>query len=211
MITPKQSSDFIAASTKGISVIPVLVIDDVSIAGDIAKVLVDAGLPVLEVTLRTANALAVMEAMARVDGAIVAAGTVFNKEQIAQCQLAGAQFLVSPGHTDELIESASDRGIPLLPGVATASEIMRVAEKGFELAKFFPAEVNGGVNALKAFASPFPHVRFCPTGGISTSNMSDYLALPNVSVVGGSWLVTPQDIKNKDWDSIAAKAALVAS
>ena len=209
MITSKQSSDFILDSTKDTRVIPVLVVDDVSIAADLARTLVDAGMPVLEVTLRTPNALQVIEAMAKVDGAIVAAGTVLNEKHISQCKSAGAQFLVSPGHTDALIQCAGIEDMPLLPGAVTASEIMRLSDAGFHLLKFFPAAISGGVNALKAFSAPLPHVQFCPTGGVSEQNMGDYLSLPNVPVVGGSWMVTQQDLHDKNWKMISAKAQAV--
>ncbi|EGG93016.1 4-Hydroxy-2-oxoglutarate aldolase [gamma proteobacterium IMCC1989] len=209
MITSKQSSDFILDSTKDTRVIPVLVVDDVSIAADLARTLVDAGMPVLEVTLRTPNALQVIEAMAKVDGAIVAAGTVLNEKHISQCKSAGAQFLVSPGHTDALIQCAAIEDMPLLPGAVTASEIMRLSDTGFHLLKFFPAAISGGVNALKAFSAPLPHVQFCPTGGVSEQNMGDYLSLPNVPVVGGSWMVTQQDLHDKNWKMISAKAQAV--
>jgi 2-dehydro-3-deoxyphosphogluconate aldolase/(4S)-4-hydroxy-2-oxoglutarate aldolase len=188
----------------------VLVIDDVNIAADLARTLVDAGMPVLEVTLRTPNALQVIEAMAKVDGAIVAAGTVLNEKHISQCNSAGAQFLVSPGHTDALIQCAGTEDMPLLPGAVTASEIMRLSDAGFHLLKFFPAAISGGVNALKAFSAPLPHVQFCPTGGVSEQNMGDYLSLPNVPVVGGSWMVTQQDLHDKNWKMISAKAKAVA-
>ncbi len=209
MLTAKQSSDFIARYSRNLSVIPVLVIDEISVAEDIAKTLVDSGAPVIEVTLRTESALKVIEKMAMVSGAIIAAGTVLNEHQVIQSKSAGAQFIVSPGSTDTLINASGNLGMPLLPGVSTASEIMQLAEKGFELLKFFPAEANGGVNALKALSAPFPSVKFCATGGINAENVKEYLSLHSVSVVGGSWLVTEDDIQTRNWKSIAQKVRLV--
>ncbi|MGH1439367.1 MAG: bifunctional 4-hydroxy-2-oxoglutarate aldolase/2-dehydro-3-deoxy-phosphogluconate aldolase [Cellvibrionaceae bacterium] len=205
MMAPKQSSDFILEKTHSVPVIPVLVMNDVAIAEELARVLVGSGLTILEVTLRTPNAFAVIEAMAKVEGAIVAAGTVLNKQQATRSISSGAQFLVSPGATDALIDSAKIMNIPLLPGVATASEIMCMSEKGFNFLKFFPAEINGGIAALNAFSSPFSNVQFCPTGGVNVNNISDYLSLSNVPVVGGSWLVTQEDLQNKDWNNIEKK------
>ena len=159
----------------------------------------------LEVTLRTPNAFEAIESMAKVDGAIVAAGTVIHSEQVSTCKSAGASFLVSPGYTDSLINSTLKEQMPLLPGAATASEMMALAEHGYHFLKFFPASINGGIPALKAYSSPLPQLRFCPTGGISESNVNDYLTLPNVTCVGGSWLVTQDDLDNKDWKNIRAK------
>lgn len=206
MISAKQASETILNLANGISVIPVIVMDDVSKATDLAKTLVDAGLPILEVTLRTPNALRVIEAMANVDGAIVAAGTVLTKSHVLDVKSAGAEFLVSPGYTPALFAAASEADIPLLPGVATASEVMVLAELGFSFLKFFPASINGGVPALKALGSPLPQVSFCPTGGVNTDNMRDYLSLDNVECVGGSWMVTQEDLMVGDWSSIRRKA-----
>ena len=192
-----------------VKIIPVLVVDDVAIAKDLAAVLVDAGLPVLEVTLRTPNAFSVIEQMADVEGAVVGAGTVLSADHVTRCLDSGAKFLVSPGSTDSLIGAACSAGLPLLPGAATASETMVLFEKGFTFLKFFPAEANGGVNALKALSSPLPGVQFCPTGGVSLQNMNDYLSLANVPVVGGSWLVNNDDVRNRDWKSIASKALAI--
>ncbi len=206
MITAKQASESIMSLADGVSVIPVIVMDDVSIAVDLAETLVGAGLPILEVTLRTPNALRVIEAMAKVDGAIVAAGTVLNSSHVLDAKSAGAEFLVSPGYTPGLFKAAADASMPLLPGVATASEVMVLAEVGFSFLKFFPASINGGVPALKALGSPLPQVSFCPTGGVNTENMHDYLALNNVACVGGSWMVTQKDLQEKNWSSIRQKA-----
>ena len=206
MITAKQASNYILTQGRDVSVIPVLVIDDVSIAVDLAKVLVDAGMPILEVTMRTKEALSAMEKMASVEGAVVAAGTVLSADHVVSAQSAGAQFLVSPGYSESLGQAALARDLPLLPGAATATEVMVLAEKGYELLKFFPAEVNGGVAALNALAGPLPDISFCPTGGISVANVNDYLALKNVEFVGGSWLVTKKDIEEKNWKNIQKKA-----
>jgi len=213
MITPVQSSNAILKSVKanitGTKVIPVLVIDNADHATELAKVLVDAGLPILEVTLRTPAALNAMEKMAKVEGAIVAAGTVLNEQHVHECKSAGAEFLVSPGCTDHLVQSASEADMPLLPGAATASEMMNLSEKGFHFLKFFPAGINGGVAALRSFASPLPQLTFCPTGGVNTENLRHYLDLDNVSCAGGSWLVTKEDLNTKNWKGIAKKAALL--
>ncbi|MGH1441408.1 MAG: bifunctional 4-hydroxy-2-oxoglutarate aldolase/2-dehydro-3-deoxy-phosphogluconate aldolase [Cellvibrionaceae bacterium] len=210
MITPAQSSNTILKSVEtnitSTRVIPVLVIENAEYAADLAKVLVDSGLPILEVTLRTPAALNAMEAMAKVEGAIVAAGTVLNEQHVHECKSAGAEFLVSPGSTNNLIHSSAEADMPLLPGAATASEMMNLAEQGFHFLKFFPADINGGVAALKSFASPLSQLTFCPTGGVNTENLKDYLSLNNVSCAGGSWLVTKDDLKNKDWKGIAKKA-----
>ncbi|MGH1539091.1 MAG: bifunctional 4-hydroxy-2-oxoglutarate aldolase/2-dehydro-3-deoxy-phosphogluconate aldolase [Arenicella sp.] len=206
MITAKQASEFILNDLTGVSVIPVLVVDDYTLAADLAKILVDAGLPILEVTLRTPNALRVIEEMAKVDGAIVAAGTVLNESHVQDAKSAGARFLVSPGYTASLFSTASQADMPLLPGVATASEVMSAADVGFSLVKFFPAQINGGVPALKALGGPLPEMRFCPTGGVNMTNMNEYLALKNVACVGGSWMVTDEDLLTRNWRNIADKA-----
>ncbi|MGH1543556.1 MAG: bifunctional 4-hydroxy-2-oxoglutarate aldolase/2-dehydro-3-deoxy-phosphogluconate aldolase [Arenicella sp.] len=206
MITAQQASTRILQHIEQIDVIPVLVLDDPAVAVDLAKVLVDAGLPVLEVTLRTSNALHVIEKMASVEGAVVAAGTVLNESHVLQAKQAGASFAVSPGYTGSLWTAASQADLPLLPGAATASEMMSLMEIGFSMLKFFPAETNGGIAALKSLGGPLPQMSFCPTGGVNTKNMGGYLELSNVACVGGSWLVTEQDVAQKDWRSIAQKA-----
>jgi 2-dehydro-3-deoxyphosphogluconate aldolase/(4S)-4-hydroxy-2-oxoglutarate aldolase len=170
-------------------VIPVLVIERVEDAVPVARALVAGGLPVLEVTLRTPVALDAIRAMKEVEGAIVGAGTVLGPEQLAQAEEAGAAFAVSPGLTDRLGAAAAGSPIPLLPGVATAGEIMRALDLGFTRLKFFPAVAAGGVAALKGHAAVFGGLRFCPTGGITLETAPDWLALPAVACVGGSWLV----------------------
>jgi len=189
-------------------VIPVLVIERVEDALPIARALVGGGLPVLEVTLRTPAALDAIRAMRAVEGAIVGAGTVLNPRQFEEAAAAGAVFVVSPGLTDPLAAAARGARVPLLPGVATASDIMRALDHGFTRLKFFPATASGGVPALKGFGAVFGGVRFCPTGGITAETAPDWLALPSVACVGGSWLVPPGAV---DPHAIRARAKAAAS
>ena len=170
-------------------VIPVLVVKDVAHGLPIAQALVKGGLPVLEVTLRTEAALDVIREMSKVEGAFVGAGTVLNEKQLDQAIEAGAKFIVSPGLTTPLAEAAIERGIPFLPGIATAADIMRGLDLGLDRFKFFPAETSGGIKALKALAAPFYQCRFCPTGGITVETAPDWLAVDPVLCVGGSWVV----------------------
>ena len=170
-------------------VIPVLVLDGDHDPAELAAVLVNSGLPVIEVTLRTASALDAIRSMSQVPGAIVGAGTVLDEAQLAQAIDAGSRFIVSPGLTHPLVLAARDTGIPFLPGVATASDIMRGLDLGLDRFKFFPAEAAGGIAALKALSAPFARARFCPTGGITAETAGNWLALPSVACVGGSWIV----------------------
>lgn len=170
-------------------VIPVLVIDDVAHARPIAQALVAGGLCVLEVTLRTAAALDVIAEMKKVPGAIVGAGTVVDIPGLESAIAAGAEFIVSPGLTDNLGKAAIASGIPFLPGIASAGDIMRGLDLGLKHFKFFPAETNGGLPALKSLIGPFGQCRFCPTGGIKLETAADWLAVPEILCVGGSWLV----------------------
>lgn len=170
-------------------VIPVLVIDEVAHAASIAEALVKGGLPVLEVTLRTASALEVIREMKQVPGAIVGAGTVLNEHALEDALEAGSEFIVSPGFTESLAKAAIASGTAFLPGTATSSDIMRGLDLGLDRFKFFPAEANGGIPALKAIAAPFGMVKFCPTGGITAATAADWLALDPVLCCGGSWLV----------------------
>jgi 2-dehydro-3-deoxyphosphogluconate aldolase/(4S)-4-hydroxy-2-oxoglutarate aldolase len=170
-------------------VIPVLVIERVEDALPVARALVEGGLPVLEVTLRTPAALDSIRAMKGVEGAIVGAGTVLNPAQYEAAVEAGAEFVVSPGLTDRIAEASAAFPVPLLPGVASAADIMRALDHGFSRLKFFPAEASGGLPALKAFSAVFGGVKFCPTGGITPASAPDWLALQSVLCVGGSWLV----------------------
>jgi 2-dehydro-3-deoxyphosphogluconate aldolase/(4S)-4-hydroxy-2-oxoglutarate aldolase len=170
-------------------VIPVLVLEDNVDPVALAEALVEGGLPVIEVTLRTPNALAAMRAMTKVEGAVVGAGTVLNETMLGIAIDAGARFIVSPGLTDPLARAAIASGVPFLPGVANASDIMRGLDLGLNRFKFFPAEAIGGLPALKALAGPFGDIRFCPTGGITERSAPSWLAHPSVRCVGGSWIL----------------------
>ena len=188
-------------------VIPVIVLHDLAHAVPMARALVAGGVRMLEITLRSAQALACMEAIARqVPEAVVGAGTVRQAADAHAAARAGAQFAVSPGYTTALGQACRDAGLALLPGVATASEIMQAQQDGFSQLKFFPALQAGGVAMLKAWSGPFADVQFCPTGGISLSNAPDFLALPNVVCVGGSWLVPAQVLAAGDWAQITRLA-----
>ncbi|WP_072690523.1 bifunctional 4-hydroxy-2-oxoglutarate aldolase/2-dehydro-3-deoxy-phosphogluconate aldolase [Rhodococcus marinonascens] len=187
-----------------VPVIPVVVVDDLGDAVPIARALVAGGVPMIELTLRTSCALGAIEAIASdVPEICVGAGTVVEPGQAALAARAGAQFLVSPGSTESLLKAMTDTGLPHLPGAATVSEVLFLLERGYRELKFFPAEASGGAKFLGAIHSPVPAARFCPTGGISKSNVGDYLALPNVGCVGGSWLTPTEAVKAKDWDRIA--------
>jgi 2-dehydro-3-deoxyphosphogluconate aldolase/(4S)-4-hydroxy-2-oxoglutarate aldolase len=191
----------------GVGVVPVLTVSALDDALPLAEALVGSGLRVLEVTLRTPVALAAIGRMREVPGAIVGAGTVLGDDDLAAVQDAGAAFAISPGATDALYAAATRRGLPLLPGIATAGELMRGLEHGWTRFKFFPAEASGGLVALKGFAGPFPHARFCPTGGIDAAKAPAYLAQPNVFAVGGSWMVPSERVQAKDWTAIAEMAS----
>ena len=205
-MTPQDASQSNEALCRLAPVIPVLVVDDVATARPLAEALVAGGLPVLEVTLRTPVALDAIREMAKVEGGIVGAGTLLTPQDVAAAKEAGAKFGVSPGATDRLLQACEDADLPLLPGAATSSEAMRLLERGYSVQKFFPAEANGGVPALKSIGAPIPQVRFCPTGGVSPSNATDYLSLSNVVCAGGSW-VAPGDLVNAgDWAGIEALA-----
>ncbi len=188
-------------------VIPVIVIQRLDDAVPLAEALVAGGVRVLEVTLRTPVALRAMELMAKVPGAIVGAGTLRSPADVLNAKNAGCEFGVSPGFTEALADACALHGLPLLPGVSTASEVMRANAAGYGFLKLFPAVAVGGVNLLKALGGPFPDVAFCPTGGISLETAPSFLKLPNVKVCGGSWL-TPQDaVDAKDWARITRLAA----
>ena len=186
-------------------VIPVLVLEDETDWAKLAETFVGAGLPVLEVTLRTAGALEAIRQMAKVPGAIVGAGTVLNEKQLHEAGEAGAQFIVSPGLTEPVAKAAERSGAAFLPGVATAGDIMRGLDLGLDRFKFFPAETSGGIAALKALSGPFGAIRFCPTGGIRPDNAAEWLALETVSCVGGTWLYRTGD--NMDQVAERARAA----
>ena len=183
----------IDAIMRSAPVIPVLVLDASLDPAELAETFVAAGLPVLEVTLRTPHALDAIRAMSKVPGAVVGAGTVLNEAQLAQALDAGAKFIVSPGLTNPLALAARDTEVPFLPGVSTAGEIMRGLDLGLTRFKFFPAEASGGIAALMALSAPFAEARFCPTGGIRRDTAADWLALESVICVGGTWFVQPGD------------------
>ncbi|HPF22107.1 MAG: bifunctional 4-hydroxy-2-oxoglutarate aldolase/2-dehydro-3-deoxy-phosphogluconate aldolase [Hyphomonas sp.] len=188
-------------------VVPVLVVGSVNHAAPLAKALLDGGLTIAEVTLRTPVGVRVIEAMKKAaPELLVGAGTVLNGADARSSLDAGADFLVSPGMSPGLLEALGPgRGL-MIPGVATASEAMSRYEEGFELLKLFPANIAGGIPALKALGAPLPHLKFMPTGGVSAENAGDYLALPNVFAVGGSWIATRDDAEAGRWDAIVAKA-----
>ena len=189
-------------------VIPVLVIEDAADAVPMAQALVAGGLRVLEVTLRTPAALDAIRAMREVEGAIVGAGTVTNQDQLQAAIDAGSQFIVSPGLTDTLGRAAVRAEIPFLPGIANAGDIMRGLDLGLTHFKFFPAEANGGIPALKALVGPFGDVKFCPTGGVKQDTAAHWLAIEQVLCVGGSWLVAKGE---RDWAEVEARAAAAAA
>ena len=184
-------------------VVPVIVVKDLADAVPMAKALLAGGIKVLEVTLRTPVALDAIRLLSQeVPDAIVGAGTVTTAEQLQQCIDAGAKFAISPGLTRELLQAGKDAPIPLIPGIASISELMEGTGLGYTHFKFFPAEAAGGVKTLKSIHGPFADIRFCPTGGINEKNFLDYLALPNVKCVGGSWIVPDDAVSNKDWNRI---------
>mgnify|MGYP003583533946 CR=1 FL=1 len=191
-------------------VIPVLTIEEVAHARPIAEALVAGGLPVLEVTLRTSTALDVIREMKQVPGAIVGAGTVLNEYALDDALTAGSEFIVSPGLTESLAKAAIAADVPFLPGTATSSDIMRGLDLGLDRFKFFPAEANGGIPALKAIAAPFGSVRFCPTGGIRAATAPDWLALDAVLCCGGSWLVPAGEPDVAAIEAAARAAAAIA-
>ena len=187
-------------------IMPVLVVRDAAHAPHLARALIAGGLPALEVTLRTPAALEVIAAMAKIPGGVVGAGTLVTPQGVREAKAAGALFGVSPGATDALIDACLTEDLPLLPGAASASEAMRLLERGYQVQKFFPAEAAGGAPALKAIGAPLPQIRFCPTGGISLKNAKTYLDLPNVLCAGGSWVAPDALVVAKDWDAIEALA-----
>lgn len=189
------------------AVIPVMAIDDLASCVDLAHALVAGGIPTLEITLRTDVGLEAIRRIAKeVPNAIVGAGTVTNPEQLKAVEDAGAVFAISPGLHETLAKASHKSGIPLIPGVATPGEVQLALEHGIDTLKLFPAEVVGGQAMLKALYGPYPHVRFCPTGGISLQTAPEYLALPNVLCVGGSWLTPKEAVAKRDWDTITRLA-----
>ncbi|WP_433449979.1 bifunctional 4-hydroxy-2-oxoglutarate aldolase/2-dehydro-3-deoxy-phosphogluconate aldolase [Streptomyces sp. CA-142005] len=202
MTSPLPSSS--AASVLDLApVVPVVVVSDAADAVPLARALVAGGLPAIEVTLRTPGALDAIRAIAgEVPEAVVGAGTVLTPEQVGACVAAGARFLVSPGWTDTLLEAMRGSGVPFLPGVSTTSEVVALLERGVREIKFFPAQAAGGTAYLRSLAGPLPQARFCPTGGIGPQTAPEYLSLPNVGCVGGSWMVPADAVAAGDWARI---------
>ena len=211
MMTPAEQSKATRDICQLAPVVPVLVIDDASQAQDLARALVAGGLPALEVTLRTPAALDAIAAMAQVPGGYVGAGTLLTPEDVTRAKEAGATFGVSPGATPRLLAAAAEADLPLLPGAASASEAMALIEQGYDMAKFFPAEAAGGRPFLKSLASPLPQITFCPTGGITSETAHEYLSLPNVLCVGGSWVAPKSMMDQRDWSGIEALARAAAA
>ncbi|MEW2050546.1 bifunctional 4-hydroxy-2-oxoglutarate aldolase/2-dehydro-3-deoxy-phosphogluconate aldolase [Streptomyces sp. NPDC005476] len=206
MTSPLSSSS--AASVLDLApVVPVVVLEDATDAVPLARALVAGGLPAIEVTLRTPAALdAIREISRSVPEAVVGAGTVITPEQVTTCRAAGARFLVSPGWTDVLLAAMRASGLPFLPGVSTTSEVVALLERGVREMKFFPAQAAGGTAYLRSLAGPLPQARFCPTGGIGPDNAPDYLSLPNVVCVGGSWMIPADAVAARDWPRIEGLA-----
>ena len=203
MITIEQKQQQVETLMRLAPVIPVVIIDNARDAVPMARALVAGGIPTIEVTLRTPAALDAIRAIAaEVEGAVIGAGTVLTVRDLEAAQKAGARFAVSPGVSAKLLDAVDDSDMPLLPGAATASEVMALLERGYRLLKFFPAVPAGGTKLLGAWASPLPQVRFCPTGGISLASAPDFLALPNVLCVGGSWLTPADKLAAADWARI---------
>lgn len=202
----------IAAIAALAPVIPVLTIERAEMAVPLARALVKGGLPVLEITLRTDAALEALRAIvAEVPEAVVGAGTVLNPAQLDQAQRAGARFAVSPGCTAALAAAARSSGLPFLPGIQTVSEAMALADQGFQLLKFFPADAAGGVTWLKAAGAPLAGLKFCPTGGVSADTAASYLALANVACVGGSWVAPRDAVATGDWQRVERLAATAST
>jgi 2-dehydro-3-deoxyphosphogluconate aldolase/(4S)-4-hydroxy-2-oxoglutarate aldolase len=192
-------------------VVPVVVLEDASDAVPLARALVAGGLPAIEVTLRTPAALDAIRAIAgEVPQAVVGAGTVLTPEQVGASVTAGARFLVSPGWTDGLLEAMRASGVPFLPGVSTTSEVVALLERGVREMKFFPAQAAGGTAYLRSLAGPLPQARFCPTGGIGVESAPEYLALPNVGCVGGSWMLPADAVAARDWGRVEELARAAA-
>jgi 2-dehydro-3-deoxyphosphogluconate aldolase/(4S)-4-hydroxy-2-oxoglutarate aldolase len=210
--TPESRAAAVDAALGRAPVLPVLSIDRIDDALPLARALVDNGLPVLEITLRTAAALPAIERLAReLPQACIGAGTVLTAADLGAVAAAGAAFAIAPGCTAAMYAAAAEAPIPFIPAVATASEVMTGLEHGHRRFKFFPAVPAGGIGALKAFAGPLPQARFCPTGGIDAGSAPGFLALPNVVTVGGSWMVPADRIAAQDWAAIARLAAAAAA
>jgi 2-dehydro-3-deoxyphosphogluconate aldolase/(4S)-4-hydroxy-2-oxoglutarate aldolase len=210
-MTPSEQSAAARKVCELAPIVPVIVVRDVAHAAPLAKALIAGGLPALEVTLRTPCALDAIRAMADIEGGMVGAGTLLTPADVKAAKAAGAKFGVSPGATERLVKACEDEGLPLLPGAATASEVMKLFEMGYDVLKFFPAEASGGAPAIKAIGAPIPQVSFCPTGGVSLKNANDYLSLPNVLCAGGSWVAPDNLVQSGDWAGIEALAAEAAA
>lgn len=207
-----EKTDKLLSILKLQPVVPVLIVDDAKSAVLLARALVAGGLKAIEITMRTPAALDAVRAVANeVEGAEVGAGTILNVAHWKAAVEAGSKFIVSPGTTQELLDAAADSEVPLLPGAATASEVMALREEGYHVLKFFPAEQAGGAAYLKALSSPLSGTLFCPTGGISLKNANDYLSLPNVICVGGSWVAPKELVAAGDWAGITKLAAEAAA
>jgi 2-dehydro-3-deoxyphosphogluconate aldolase/(4S)-4-hydroxy-2-oxoglutarate aldolase len=195
-------SDAVLARLLAHRVVPVVVLDDLAHALPLAEALTEGGLPVAEVTLRTPVAVEAIRVLAAETELLVGAGTVISAEQVDAAVEAGADFVVSPGFSSSVVLRCAELGVPAIPGVATATEVLAALDQGLAVLKYFPAEAIGGIPALKALSGPFPDVRFVPTGGVSPANLADYLAAPSVVAVGGSWMVAPDLVANGDFASI---------
>ena len=206
-MTPSEQSLMAAEICRLAPVVPVLVIEDLAHARHLAKALIAGGLPALEVTLRTPAALEAIRIMAEVPGGRVGAGTLLTPADVKAAKAAGATFGVSPGATERLLDACAEHDLPLLPGAATATEMMVLLEKGYTVQKFFPAEQSGGAAFLKSVGSPMPQVKFCPTGGISLTNARDYLAMSNILCVGGSWVAPKEAMALGNWAEVTRLAA----
>jgi len=210
-MTPSEQSRRAIDICRRAPVVPVLVIDDLAHARPLAEALIAGGLPALEVTLRTPVALEAIRIMAEVPGGSVGAGTLLTPADVKAALAAGATFGVSPGATDRLLAACEDLGMALLPGAATATEVMILLERGYTMQKFFPAQASGGAPMLKAIGAPIPQVTFCPTGGIGLKNARDYLSLSNTVCVGGSWVAPKAMLETGDWAGITALAREAAA
>lgn len=205
-MTPDNSA--LLAASKACPIVPVLTIHDVKDAGPLAKALAAGGLTIAEITLRTeAGLAAISEMKSACPDMLVGAGTVLSQQDVAATIQAGSDFLVTPAVSSRLLPALKASIVPVLPGTATPSEALELYEEGFEILKFFPAETNGGVGALKSMAAPMPNLKFMPTGGINAGSIASYLALPNVVAAGGSWMVSKDALARKDWDAVTKAAA----
>lgn len=213
-MTPQDASKRARDICSMAPIVPVLVVKDAAQARPLAEALVAGGLPALEVTLRTPAALDVIAEMAKVPGGVVGAGTLVTPEDVRAAKAAGATFGVSPGATDALIAACEAEDLPLLAGAATATEAMKLLERGYDMLKFFPAEASGGAPALKAIGAPLPQISFCPTGGVSLENAGSYLSLSNVVCAGGSWVAPAALVEKGDWagiETLAREASMLTA